>query len=75
MRRIREKYGKYNNPQMGTQIPIVGGMEEPLEYAGDTLAEYTEKATLSPWTPVPDSVARKIFDTADPTSEDVRCLC
>jgi hypothetical protein len=56
---------------MGTRFPTLGGMEEPLEYSGDTLDEYTEKASLSPWTPVPDSVARKIFDRAEPTQDDV----
>eukprot|EP00934_Nitzschia_sp_Nitz4_P005468 Nitzschia sp. Nitz4//scaffold185_size43419//12101//12925//NITZ4_007297-RA/size43419-processed-gene-0.71-mRNA-1//1//CDS//3329539697//5458//frame0 len=60
---------------MGTDVPIVStGLEEPLEYTpdGTTIDDYSEqKATLSPWTPVPESVARKIFDRANPTSEDV----
>lgn len=47
-------------------------MEDPFEYSGDSVDEYTEKATLSPWTPVPDSVARKIFDRADVQEDDVR---
>lgn len=46
-------------------------MEDPFEYSGDSIEEYSEKATLSPWTPVPDSVARKIFDRADPTTDDI----
>lgn len=50
---------------------MAGGLENPFKYSGDSLDEYTEKANLSPWTPVPDSVARKIFDRADPTEEDV----
>lgn len=29
-----------------------------------SIDEYTRKTSLSPWVPVPDSVARKIFDTA-----------
>jgi hypothetical protein len=57
---------------MGTQIPSAFGMEEPFSYSGDTVGEYSEKATLSPWTPVPDSVARKIFDRADVQEDDVR---
>jgi hypothetical protein len=70
-RRKRPKYEKFNNPEMGTQFPPASGMEDPFEYTGDTIDEYTEKATLSPWTPVPDSVARKIFDRADPQDDDV----
>ena len=56
---------------MGTQFPKAGGMDSPFEYTGENLDEYKEKASLSPWTPVPDSVARKIFDRADPQDEDV----
>jgi hypothetical protein len=71
VRRKRPKYEKFNSPEMGTQFPPASGMEEPFKYTGDTIDEYTEKATLSPWTPVPDSVARKIFDRADPQDDDV----
>ena len=72
LRRKRPKYEKYNNPDMGTEFPSASGMEDPFEYTGDTIDEYTEKASLSPWTPVPDSVARKIFDRANPQEDDVR---
>lgn len=75
LRRPRKKYEQFVSPMMGTHVPIVStGMEEPLDYSkdGSSLEDYaSNKATLSPWTPVPDSVARKIFDRADPTSEDV----
>lgn len=73
IRRRRQGYEKYNNPQLGTGLPTGhAGLEEPFEYSGDSLDEYSEKATLSPWTPVPDSVARKIFDRADVQPDDVR---
>mmetsp|Transcript_21761 Transcript_21761/g.51359 ORF Transcript_21761/g.51359 Transcript_21761/m.51359 type:complete len:433 (-) Transcript_21761:169-1467(-) len=36
-----------------------------------SLDDYTNKTSLSPWVPVPDSVARKIFDTATTTSPAV----
>lgn len=72
LRRKRKKYEKYDSPQMGNQLlPAARGLEDPFQYSGDSLEEYTEKATLSPWTPVPESVARKIFDRADPTPEDI----
>eukprot|EP00980_Cylindrotheca_fusiformis_P024249 scaffold11680_cov142-Cylindrotheca_fusiformis.AAC.7 len=71
-RRKRKKYEKFNNIQMGTDYAgSASGMESPFEYSGDTVDDYTEKATLSPWTPVPDSVARKIFDRADVQEDDV----
>ena len=44
----------------------------PFQYTGETLQEYNKMASLSPWTPVPDSVARKIFDNASiiPNDDD-----
>ena len=47
-------------------MPTTTSLEEPVQYTGDSLEDYKEKANLSPWTPVPDSVARKIFDRAIP---------
>jgi SAM-dependent methyltransferase len=71
LRRKRSKYEKYTSPQPGSRIlPASGGLEDPFRYSGESLEDYSEMATLSPWTPVPDSVARKIFDIADPSSED-----
>lgn len=45
-------------------------MQDPFEYSGDSIEEYREKANLSPWVPVPDSVARKIFDRALPEQQE-----
>jgi hypothetical protein len=71
LRRKRTKYEKYITPQPGSRLlPSSGGLEDPFRYSGDSLEDYSEKATLSPWTPVPDSVARKIFDITDPTPDD-----
>ena len=67
-RRKRKKYEKYNSPQLGT---VPGGMEDPFAYSGENINEYEEKASLSPWTPVPDSVARRIFDRVEPTDSDI----
>ena len=69
-RRKRKKYEKYNSPQMGTEFPG-SGMEDPFVYSGESVDEYSEKASLSPWTPVPDSVARRIFDRAEPKDTDI----
>eukprot|EP00339_Tiarina_fusa_P002094 CAMPEP_0117012094 /NCGR_PEP_ID=MMETSP0472-20121206/10256_1 /TAXON_ID=693140 ORGANISM="Tiarina fusus, Strain LIS" /NCGR_SAMPLE_ID=MMETSP0472 /ASSEMBLY_ACC=CAM_ASM_000603 /LENGTH=313 /DNA_ID=CAMNT_0004715083 /DNA_START=85 /DNA_END=1026 /DNA_ORIENTATION=+ len=71
VRRSRKKFEKYASPQMGSQLPTSSGMDQPFAYSGDNIAEYSEKANLSPWVPVPDSVARKIFDRADVKSDDV----
>lgn len=70
LRRKRKKYEKLTSPQFGHQLPSSTGMEDPFHYSGESLDEYSQKASLSPWTPVPDSVARRIFDIADPTSDD-----
>jgi len=52
-------------------MPTTTSLETPFEYnSGDSLEEYKTKTELSPWTPVPDSVARKIFDRAIPEDDD-----
>ena len=51
-------------------MPTTTSLEDPFQYSGDSIEEYREKANLSPWVPVPDSVARKIFDRALPEQED-----
>lgn len=72
LRRKRKKYEKFDILQVGNQLVQTStGLENPFEYSGDSLEEYSEKATLSPWTPVPDSLARRIFDLAEPAPDDV----
>lgn len=57
---------------MGAEVPGQGSaLENPFQYSGDNVEEYTEMATLSPWTPVPDSVARKIFERVEVQEDDV----
>lgn len=68
-RKKRVAYEKYDSPQLGTSTPV---MSDPFVYSGDSVEEYNEKATLSPWTPVPDSVARRIFDISQVQEDDVR---
>ena len=73
VRRKRKKYEKYTSIKLGAELPgQSSGLENPFQYSGENVDEYTEMATLSPWTPVPDSVARKIFDRADVQPDDVR---
>ena len=72
-RRKKTKYEKYNEAQL-QNAPTASTIEDPFQYSGETLDEYVTKANLSPWTPVPDSVARKIFDNAMPSDEDVRYI-
>jgi hypothetical protein len=69
-RRKKTKYEKYNEAQL-QNAPNASTIESPFQYSGESLDEYVTKANLSPWTPVPDSVARKIFDNAMPSSDDV----
>lgn len=45
-------------------------IETPFQYSGDSIEDYKKKAELSPWVPVPDSVARKIFDRAIPEEDE-----
>jgi hypothetical protein len=53
-------------------MPTTTTLETPFEYnsSGDSIDDYAKKAELSPWTPVPDSVARKIFDRAIPEEDE-----
>lgn len=72
LRRRRPKYAQYNEAQLQESAAPSSSLQEAFQYSGDNLDEYVEKANLSPWTPVPDSVARKIFDSAQPGPDDVR---
>ena len=51
-------------------IPTTTSLETPFQYSGDSIEDYKKKAELSPWVPVPDSVARKIFDRAIPEEDE-----
>jgi len=47
-----------------------GKLEEPYEHREADLDAYLKKASLSPWVPVPDVVARKALDIAQAGPED-----
>lgn len=70
-RRKKVKYEKFSEAKLATRaMAITTSLVDPFEYSGDSIEEYKEKANLSPWTPVPDSVARKIFDRAEDGNEN-----
>jgi hypothetical protein len=48
-----------------------GAMTEPYEHGEKDTATYLKKTSLSPWTPVPDSVARRMFDLARAGPNDI----
>lgn len=47
-----------------------GNLSEPYQFREDDLDSYLQKASLSPWVPMPDAVARKVFDLANVGPED-----
>ena len=53
-------------------MPEITGLQEP--YDGFGAEDYHKKASLSPWVPIPDPIARKLFDMSRPTPDDVRNL-
>ena len=71
-RRRKQKYEKFSDAKLASGLmPTTTSLESPFEYnSGDSIEDYKKKAELSPWTPVPDSVARKIFDRAIPEDDE-----
>jgi hypothetical protein len=51
--------------------PSFGRLEEPYEHGETDMEEYLSKTSLSPWAPIPDAVARKVFDVAQAKPEDI----
>ena len=51
--------------------PKFGKLQEPFKHDEDNVEDYLKKASLSPWVPLPDSAARKVFDVAEATADDV----
>jgi hypothetical protein len=51
--------------------PSFGRLEEPYEHGETDMEEYLNKTSLSPWAPIPDAVARKVFDVAQAKPEDI----
>jgi len=71
-RRKRPKPGQSKEQAAGTTSNYNGGIElEGFKTSGDNFEEYLKKASLSPWVPVPDSVARKMLELAKAGPSDV----
>jgi hypothetical protein len=45
-------------------MPAFGKLQEPYQHGEDSLEDYLKKTSLSPWAPIPDSVARRMLDLA-----------
>ena len=70
-RRKKKKCEQFSEAKLATGVvPTTTSLESPFEYSGESIEDYKKKAELSPWVPVPDSVARKIFDRAIPPESD-----
>lgn len=55
------------------KMPDTGGLREVFDPDEDNIADYLKKASLSPWVPTPDPVARRVFDLLNATEDDVSC--
>lgn len=56
---------KYEGPYKATgNMSNFGNLQEPFQHGENSMAEYLKKTSLSPWTPIPDAVARKMLDLA-----------
>ena len=52
--------------------PDRGGLQHAFAPSEDNFDDYLKKASLSPWVPVPDPVARKMLEIAKAGPDDVR---
>lgn len=78
-RRKRPYYGKAKIEGTGPPkvLPEITGMKQPYAFGGEdgkTTDDYLKKTSLSPWVPIPDPIARKLFDMSAPTPEDVSLM-
>jgi hypothetical protein len=69
LRRSRRYLGAHDTE--GNMPPSFGRLEEPYQHGENNMEEYLSKTSLSPWAPIPDSVARKVFDVAQAKPEDI----
>jgi hypothetical protein len=79
-RRKRPKIGKGKVEGNGPprQMPEIKGLTVPYSYGGENgegSEAYFKKVTLSPWVPIPDPIARKLFDMSAAGPEDVSYDC
>lgn len=67
-RRKRQLVGKIPDP---TPVASFGKLDQAYAHGEDNMDEYLNKTSLSPWVPLPDFAARKIFDLTDAQPHDV----
>ena len=70
LRRIRKPFGKLKDAVIAKPTVDFGALQLPYEHGEATIEDYLKKASLSPWVPMPDSAARKMFDLSAATSSD-----
>ncbi len=72
LRRRRVYQSQIKEPIYGSfrKDDYFGNLSEPYQFKEDDLETYLQKASLSPWVPLPDAVARKVFDLAKVTDKD-----
>lgn len=72
-RRKRPSFDKYpiENELKG---PDRGGLMEAYTHSQKNFDDYLSKASLSPWVPVPDPIARRMLEIAEAGPEDVSAL-
>ena len=69
-RRRRSNPSKY--PLQDHAIaPDPGGLRQAFVHGEEDFDTYLEKASLSPWVPVPDPIARKMLEIARAGPDDV----
>lgn len=62
---------KYQHLEEQQQLPDRGGLQQAFVPAEQDFGDYLAKASLSPWVPVPDPVARKMLEIAKAGPEDI----
>ena len=50
---------------------LFSGQAQPYEHGEESTDEYLKKTTLSPWVPVPDTIARKALDMTGAGPDDI----
>jgi len=72
-RRRRPKFvaTKYKHLEEPQELPDRGGLQQAFAPAEKDFGDYLAKASLSPWVPVPDPVARKMLEIAQAGPEDI----
>ena len=63
-RRNKPKFQRIPEVEPYVRVPDAYFMETPFNLGKGNLEEYLEKASLSPWAPLPESAYRKYFDLA-----------